>query len=102
MNEWLTYCSACDARVLLRFDPGANRPLTATDLTCLDENVSCTGAECPLVGASPSELRDRLEFLPPELAGGAPRGFEEAQKLVAKGRAAAVRRGKGYPGPSEG
>ena len=102
MKEYVTYCSECDARVVVRVPAQRKRPLAPADLTCLDRVASCTPATCPLCNVDAGELCDRLEFLPPELVGDNPRGFDEAVELVEKSRRAAVRRNKGYPGASEG
>ena len=50
-----------------------------------------------LAGASSSELRDRLEFLPAEACGGKgkPRTLQEAEQLVEKARIASLKRRTG-------
>jgi hypothetical protein len=48
-----------------------------------------------LAGASPSELRDRLEFLPSEARGGKPRTLQEAEEIVEKARIASLKRRTG-------
>ncbi len=95
MDVYVTYCSACDADVLVRLEPGAKHTLDPSDVVCLDAVPSCAEVECPLVGASVAELADRLEFLPPELSSGEPRSREEAEEIVAQARISSLRRRAG-------
>jgi hypothetical protein len=36
MEEYLTYCSACDAKVLVRVEPDAEHALDPSNVVCLD------------------------------------------------------------------
>ncbi|MEE8446441.1 MAG: hypothetical protein V3S52_02180 [Gemmatimonadota bacterium] len=95
MKSYVTYCSACDSEVLVKLDPEADEPLDPSNVICLDRVASCEEEECPLAGASPSELRDRLEFLPSEARGGKPRTLQEAEEIVEKARIASLKRRTG-------
>lgn len=92
MEEYVTYCSACDAKVLVRVEPGAEHAIDPANVVCLDAVPSCADVECPLTGASFSELADRLEFLPSEMNSGESRSLEEAEDLLARARMASLRR----------
>jgi hypothetical protein len=95
MKNYLTYCSVCDSKVLVRLDPEAEQPLDPSSVVCLDRVASCEEAECPLTDASPAELRDRLEFLPAGARGGKPRTLREAEEIVEKARVASLKRRSG-------
>ncbi len=92
MEEYVTYCSACDAKVLVRVEPDAEHALDPSNVVCLDAVPSCADVQCPLTGASFAELADRLEFLPPEMNNSEPRTLEEAEDLLARARMASLRR----------
>ena len=95
MKSYVTYCSACDSEVLVQLDPEAEQPLDPSNVIYLDRVASCEEEECPLAGASSSELRDRLEFLPAEAGGGKPRTLQEAEEIVEKARIASLKRRTG-------
>ncbi len=95
MKSYAAYCSACDSEVLVKLDPEAEQPLDPSNVICLDRVASCEEAECPLTGASSSELRDRLEFLPAQARGGKPRTLQEAEEIVEKARIASLKRRTG-------
>ena len=95
MKNYVAYCAACDCEVLVKVDPGAERPVDLSDVVCLERVDSCDAVECPLMGVSGEELLERLEFQPMELHGTAARSLDEAEDLVKKARISALRRGTG-------
>lgn len=101
MEEYITYCSACDAKVLIRVEPDAEHALDASNVVCLDAEPSCADVKCPLTGASFAELADRLEFLPSELSTGEPRSLEEAEDLLQQARIASLRHADRRPPDSD-
>lgn len=94
MKRYRTYCSACDAEVLVSVDPGTKK-LDPKQVECVDEGEECAEVGCPLTGLSPEELARKLEFLPATEAGaeaGGPRDLERAEEILGEARIASFRR----------
>lgn len=96
MKRYRTYCSACDAEVLVSVDPNTKQ-LDPEQVECVDEGEECAGADCPLTGLSPEELSRKLEFLPAsesdtERGEEGPRDLERAEELLEGARIASLRR----------
>ena len=94
MKRYRTYCSACDAEVLVSVDPDT-KEIDPDQVECLDEGPECAEADCPLTGLSASELADVLEFVPaPETSGseGESRDLDQAKQLLGEARIASFRR----------
>lgn len=85
MQTCLAYCSACDAEVLVRYDP--DRPsLSRSDVECPELGEVCSRACCVLEGMSDSQLRENLEFLPEHLEADEERDFGEAVRQTEQAR----------------
>ena len=95
MKTYETYCAACDANVRVTLDPAAKHPLTSAELECLDRCPSCSEVVCPIEGATPQELVERLEFLPRSAReeGESSPADVNAGELIRQGRIQAMRRG---------
>lgn len=94
MKQYRTYCSACDAEVLVSLDSDTKKP-DPDQVECVDEGEECAETGCPLTGLSASELAEKLEFLPAADTGakeGEPRGLEQAEELLGEARIASFRR----------
>jgi hypothetical protein len=94
MKQYRTYCSTCDAEVLVSLDPDTKKP-DPEQVECVDEGEECAETGCPLTGLSASELAEKLEFLPAsETRGteGQPRDLDQAEELLGEARIASFRR----------
>jgi hypothetical protein len=93
MKQYRTYCSACDAEVLVSVDP-STKELDPEQVECVDEGEECAEAGCPLTGLTPEELAQKLEFLPASEAEGEakPHDLESAEELLGEARIASFRR----------
>lgn len=94
MKRYRTYCSACDAEVLVSLDPDTKKP-DPEQVECVDEGEECAQAGCPLTGLSGSELAEKLEFLPASERGraeGEPRDLDQAAEILGEARIASFRR----------
>ncbi len=95
MKQYRTYCSECDAEVLVNLDPGEGA-IDPDEVVCADEGEECAQTGCPLTGLSASELARKLEFLPESASGAgdeaAPRTLEDAEELLGGARIASFRR----------
>lgn len=94
MKQYRTYCSACDAEVLVSLDPDT-KEVDPDQVECVDEGEECTEVDCPLTGLSVSELAEKLEFLPvSEMRGaeGTSRDLGHAEELLGEARIASFRR----------
>lgn len=89
------YCSVCDATVRVTLDPTADHPLAGARLECLDRDPSCARVDCPLEDATPRELGELLEFLPPGARESADtkRDVTDPEAILRQGRIQAMRRG---------
>lgn len=83
METHIAYCSACDCEVFLTLDPGGE--VDPSSLVCVGEDADCRHRSCPLSAATPSRIRDSLEFLPAR-SGGEPRTLDEACGLLEEAR----------------
>jgi hypothetical protein len=96
MRSYEAYCAVCDANVRITPDAHAEHPLEGAVVECLERGPSCDRVTCPLEGATPEQLADRLEFLP--RGGRAARSPEGAARdpedVVRRGRINAMRRGE--------
>jgi len=95
MKTYKAYCAACDADVCVTLDPAAEHPLASAELECLDRCPSCSEVVCPLEGATPQELTERLEFLPRSARedGESSPTDANAAEVLRQGRIQAMRRG---------
>jgi hypothetical protein len=95
MKQYRTYCSECDAEVLVNVDPG-QKEMDPDEVVCADEGEECAETGCPLTGLTSSELATKLEFLPDpgpgEGKGAEPRTLDEAEELLGDARIASFRR----------
>lgn len=94
MKQYRTYCSACDAEVLVSLDP-STKGIDPEQVDCVDEGEDCAEAGCPLTGLTSEELARKLEFLPASDAEGGegePRTLEDAEELLGGARIASFRR----------
>lgn len=95
MKQLRTYCSECDAEVLVNVDPDRTK-VDPDEVVCADEGDECAETGCPLTGLTSSELAAKLEFLPdPDSGqgeGAEPRTLEEAEELLGDARIASFRR----------
>ena len=95
MKQYRTYCSECDAEVLVNVDPDRKK-VDPEEVVCADEGEECAETGCPLTGLTSSELAEKLEFLPEPASGqdeGAEqRTLEEAEELLGDARIASFRR----------
>lgn len=85
MQSCLAYCSACDAEVLVRYDPERSA-LSRSDVECPEIGGVCSRADCVLEGMSGPELRENLEFLPEHLESGRERGLDAAARRTEQAR----------------
>jgi hypothetical protein len=94
METYHAYCATCDANVEVVLDPRAEHPLADAKFQCLDRCPSCKDALCPLEHATPTQLGERLEFLPREAHEPDERPDVDAEDLLQRARQAAMRRGQ--------
>lgn len=85
MTTYAAYCAPCDMLVDVELDDGQEE-LTAENVSCPALGDSCRPAACLLGRISPAQLRDQLEFVPVPSDEGSDRGFEEASRMVERGR----------------
>jgi hypothetical protein len=95
MKQYRTYCSECDAEVLVNVDPD-QKTIDPDEVVCADEGDECAETGCPLTGLTGAELAAKLEFLPgsglEEGKGAEPRTLDEAEELLGDARIASFRR----------
>ncbi len=85
MTAYAAYCASCDIQVDVEIDEGRER-VTAENVSCPALGESCRAGTCLLARVSPAQLRDQLEFIPASGDGGRHRGFDEAARMVERGR----------------
>ncbi|MDP2496648.1 MAG: hypothetical protein Q8W44_01525 [Candidatus Palauibacterales bacterium] len=85
MTTHAAYCAPCDMQVEVEIDSDRGE-FTAEDVSCPALGDSCRPATCMLGRISPAQLRDQLQFIPPSGTEKRNRGFEEAARMVERGR----------------
>jgi hypothetical protein len=93
MKSYQAYCAGCDSKVVVRLDPRAEHPLAGAQLKCLDRCPSCDDVACPIEDATPTQLGERLEFLPHEAHEPDESTDVDAEELLRRARIQAMRRG---------